>query len=137
MRSQPYLPHVQRLVPRELLQDEELVPHPAPPPPGVLGGATRRSPSPSAWLRLAEQDGVQRHGAGTGPLPQEEHAEGAQEPQKVHVSATAAGVCSPDKSRTSSSIRSSKPRPPSNRCSLVLNGFIWTRSMNHAEGFDL
>lgn len=35
-----YLPDVQRLVSGELLQDEELVPHPAPPPPAPVGGDT-------------------------------------------------------------------------------------------------
>ena len=76
-----HLPHVDRLLPSELLQDEELVPHPAPPPPALVGVATRGGPSPVHRLQL---DRVEGHGAGAP-----EHGEHAQDAQQIH----AAGVC--------------------------------------------
>lgn len=86
-----YLPDVQRLVSCELLQDEELVPHPAPPPPPPLGGDTSWGYSSvtsccSPPSHLTEEDGVQSHGLTAGLRPQGEHTEHAQKPENVHVS---------------------------------------------------
>lgn len=85
-----YLPNVERLIASVLLQDEELVPHPAPPPashPPLLGVDTPRGPSPFSALRHRTQEGgVQRHGLTAVLLPQGDHAEHSKEADSLHAS---------------------------------------------------
>lgn len=83
------LPYVKRLIAGVLLQDEELVPHPTPPPapcPPRLCEETPQGSSPFFAIRHWAQDGgVQGHGLAAMLLPQGDHTEYSKEANSLHV----------------------------------------------------